>query len=140
MSEQITAQEHNNKIREIPEEMKKIKVLGRNVLVRLFVLDTVTDSGIITNPMDSYIDERTHKRKSKAKDLPPYSGRAIVVNVGHGCSDDFKDMVKPGTIVDISPSVPLNSQQRFIKKEKINEEFEHYFIISEPHIEWIYEE
>lgn len=140
MSEKITAKEHNEQIRKIPEEVKKIKLLGRNVLIRLFMLEEVTDSGIITVSMDSYIDERTHKKKTKSKDLPNYSPRGVVVSVGHGCSDDFKKLVKPGTIVDISPNVPLNSQQRWIKKEKINEPFEHYFIISEPHIEWISEE
>lgn len=66
-------------------------------------------------------------------DLANFQTRAIIVKIGEGCSENFKNNVNVGDIVDLKPIADLGRYNYSFDKNKAAK-FENYFIFPEPYI------
>jgi len=139
------ADEHINKITEYntwlfinrDPMVDKIEIIGAKVMIRMFKLYKYTKDGMYIGgrTIEVPTESGTRKRIEELPDDFQYQQRGVVVNIGLGCSEHFKNNIKVGDVVDIDPSTAGGKGQRWLHTDTISSKFDNYFLVSEHAIE-----
>lgn len=109
-------------------------LIGPKLMVRLFRLKMYNPDGIWTGGRTQEIISESEMKKKKVQlnENMQYQERGVVVKVSDDCSENVKNKIKPGLVIDLDP-VAFNPgrMQRWLHKDNVNNQFDNYFIIPE---------
>lgn len=139
ITENKKVDEYNNNLFNTADPIvEKMELLGSKVLVRLYRLKMYDANGVWTGGRTTEVISESEMKKKKVQlsENMQYQDRAVVLKVSKGCSEELKNSVKPGDIVDLDPvAFSPGRMQRWLDKDNINNPFNNYFIIPEFIIE-----
>ena len=119
---EMTAEEHNARLTEICDEVKNLKLVGPNVIVRfLLFTEDMVDALYEKVPTES-------GTKLDAVRVRPYQEFAIVVNRGEDCK--LPKDIKVGTKVRVVPALSANKKTAYAFTTN-GAMFENYYLLNE---------